>query len=265
MNRPLHRLHRTDSLDWVRGRDAVASSDLRDSTQLASCDAQDIEIDRLKVTTFTSPTAQWSRHLWSRLELGSVAAQTLVEDRGGRCLALGQDVQQVADALAANFHPYRPLGELHAGGGQLGAGPGATLPLGLPSAIAPLADAMHRVWNGRDPSQLSAYWAKDVAWSGPDGLTGNRSGLGEWIAGLLGRCHDCVMLFEDAVIAGDRAAVQWRFHGDYIVDRGAAASTRVRLIGSTAVRYAAGLVFEVQTLIDTLALAVQLRAPVVEP
>lgn len=260
----LHRVHRTDSLEWLRGRDSVELSDLRDRALLASVETESETIDRLDVTLFHSPGGQWSRHLWSRLELDAVVAQTLVEDCGGRSVAVGRDFETEAVALAGEYHNHRPLGELRAGSGQIGAGAAATLPPGLPSAIIPLADAMHRVWNGRDPDQLSPLWAENVAWSGPDGANGDRAQFGDWIAGLLSRCHDSVLLFDDAVVSGDRAALLWRFHGDHAARSRADTGGRIRLIGSTLVRFADGMIVEDQTLIDTLALAVQLRAPTLE-
>ncbi|MDP3676979.1 MAG: ester cyclase [Novosphingobium sp.] len=204
----------------------------------------------------------WSRHVWSRIEGEYVVGETLIEDGAARCRALGYDFETKVQRLAEGAVIHPPLGELRAGSGQFAAGETALLPLGLHEAIRPIADAIHRALNGRDFAALDRLWAQDVAWTGPDDQQGNREALVSWIAALIGKFDDAVLLFEDAVMEGDRAALLWRLHGHHSAEAFGVvpAGARVRLIGSTVLRLLDGRVIEDETLIDPLAAAAQLRA-----
>lgn len=262
-----HRTSRTSTLDWVRGRDAVVTADLADAAASAGMAVLATTIDRMLAQRFSADgEVGWSRHRWYRREGAFIVDETVVDDGGGRCRVLGLDFDCEVEALAANRTIHPPLGELRAGTGQLAVGGEALLPPGLPAAIRPLADAMHRAWNGRDPGALAPLWDADVDWTGPDGAGGDRAALGAWIMRLIGRFDDAVLLFEDAVVDGDHAALLWRLHGHHSAEAFGVppGGARIRLIGSTMVRFSDGRIVEDETLIDSLAAAVQLRSPTLD-
>jgi uncharacterized protein (TIGR02246 family) len=257
-----HRTSRTTSLDWLRGRNAVAADDLADAVANADVPVSSETIDRVTVEHFhAGAPLQWSRHRWARYEGEFIIDETVIEDGSARCRAQGVDFNDEARRLAES-PLHRPLGELRAGNGQFAAGAAAILPPGLPAAIRPLADAMHRAWNGRDVAALAELWADDVVWTGPDGAHGNRAAMGAWLARLHGTFDDGVLLFEDAVVVGDRVAILWRLHGHHSSEAYGVApmGARIRLIGSTVVRFAGGRIVADETLFDPLAAAIQLRS-----
>ena len=258
-----HRTSRATTLDWLRGRDAVVAADLADRIATANLSQTTETVGCVTLSRVRNDAgAGWSRHVWSRTEGEFVVGETLVEDGAGRCTALGHDFGTEAERVAERATIHAPLGELRAGSGQFAAGDEAQLPPGLPEAIRPIAGIIHRVWNGRDFAALDRLWAEDVAWRGPDGRQGDRAALASWIAALIGKFDDAVLLLEDAVLEGNRAALLWRLHGHQSAAAFGVspAGARVRLIGSTVLRLRDGRVVEDETLIDPLAAAAQLRA-----
>lgn len=258
-----HRTSRTTTLDWLRGRDALEAADLADRAATGKFVVQTETVGCVTLQRFRNDAGSgWSRHVWSRSEGELVVSETVIEDGAARCRALENDFEVKAQQLNKGAVIHAPLGELRAGSGQFAAGETALLPPGLHEAIRPIADAMHRAWNGREFAAYDGMWAQDVAWAGPDDHQGDRAALVSWIAALIGKFDDAVLLFEDAVMEGDRAALLWRLHGHHSAEAFGVSpvGARVRLIGSTVLHLLDGRVIEDETLIDPLAAAAQLRA-----
>ncbi len=257
-----HRTSRTTTLDWLRGRDALVAADLADRIETGKFAVTTETVGCLTLHRFRNDAGSgWSRHVWSRTEGEFVVSETVVEDGAASCRALSHDFETKAQRLGESAVIHVPLGEMRAGSGQFAAGETALLPPGLPEAIRPIADVIQRAWNGRDFAALDRLWAQDVAWTGPDSQQGNRAALVSWIAALIGKFDDAVLLFEEAILEGDRAALLWRLHGHHSAEAFGVspAGTRIRLIGSTVLRLLDGRVVEDETLIDPLAAAAQLR------
>ncbi len=258
----LHRATRTTTLSYLRGRDALIAGDMADFSAIAPGNSTIVAgLPGFSLTRVQTVAGSWSRHCWQQREDALVINETVVEDGASRAAALGQDRLQVAREAAQPRHA--PLGELRAGTGQFAAGPVAVLPTGFGESATAAANALHRVWNGRDFGALDTRWSPVVAWRGPEGASGERPALAHWIAGLLTQLPDAVMLFEASAETGDAVALLWRLHGHHHGEAFGIAPTgkRVRLIGSTLLRFADGLIVDDETLIDEIGFAAQLLAP----
>lgn len=258
----LHRATRTTTLGWLRGRDALIAADVADYSAIAPATTIiAADLPGLSISHIQTAAGVWSRHCWQHREGALVINETLVEDGTARAVALSRDSLQVAYEAAQPRHA--PFGELRAGTGQLAAGPFAVLPPGFGENATAVANALHRVWNGRDFGALATLWSPEVAWRGPQGAGGERHALAHWIAALLTQLPDAVMLFEASAEACDTVALLWRLHGHHHGEAFGIAptGTRVRLIGSTFLRLADGYIIADETLVDDIAYAAQLLAP----
>jgi hypothetical protein len=236
----LHRAVRETSIGHVHGRDALIADALRESTELPP-QTVTIEADLGDMIAYRveSGAASWRGHRWACREGGRIAAETLVEETGARCVAAGSDATGTARRLAASLPAHPPLGELSAGRGQLAPAAEVPLPPGFPEAAKAAAQWLHRLWNGRE---------LDLA---------QETGLE---ARLLSQTLGAVLLVERGIAAGDRVAILWRLHGQHATNAG----RRVKLIGSSLFTIEKGKVVADATLVDELAIAVQLRQPLLD-
>lgn len=244
----LHRTVRVTALGERRGRDTLIADDVAAATA-GVVQRSAVDVGPLRIEQLGGPHGDWTRHVWRIHEGIRVARETVIEDGVARCAALGLDFDAAVGRGVRDHVAHAPLGELRAGTGQLAAAPQALLPPCFPDGARAVADALHRVWNGR---RTAAMWADDVAWVGPDGRAGDRTVLQAWVFEVLARYPDAVLLFEAAAIAGDTVALLWRLHGHTTAGR------RVRLIGSSVLTLdQRGTIIGDATLIDGLAAAVQ--------
>jgi hypothetical protein len=180
----VHRATREDSLGLTKGRDALTAAWVAEGKQSVS-----IEADLGDMIAFQVDGA-WHGHRWVWREEGRVLREVVVEDRG---------VAKVAPPA----HP--PLGELNAGRGQFAASETALLPPDFAKGAIPLANRLHRAWNGRAFDLYSA----------------------DWLTRLIRTLPDAHFQFERALVSSDTVALLWRVMGH---DTG---GQRIRLIGSS--------------------------------
>lgn len=249
----LHRAVRVTTLGERRGRDMLIADDMAATAAgVGRCAA--VDVGAMRHERLAGPHGEWARHVWTVREGARVARETIIEDGVARCAALGVDFDTVVEREVADYLVHAPLGELRAGFGQLAAEPHAVLPDDFPDGARHVADALHQVWNGRRLSAL-AGWAESVAWSGPDGRNGDRTGLQAWVVEVLARYSDAALMIEAAAVADDAVSILWRLHGHD------ARGNRVRLIGSSMLTLdARDRIIRDVTLIDGVAAAVQERA-----
>jgi hypothetical protein len=236
----LHRAVHETSIGHVHGRDALTADALRELAELPP-QTVTIEADLGDMIAYRieSGAGSWRGHRWARREGGRIAAEILVEETEARCVAAGSNAAEAARKLAASIPAHHPLGELSAGRGQLAAAADVPLPPGFPEAAHAAAQWLHRLWNGRE---------LDLA---PE------SGLE---ARLLSQTLGAVLLVEQGIAAGDRVAILWRLHGQHATKPG----RRLRLIGSSLFTVENGKIVADATLVDELAIAVQLRQPLLD-
>ena len=208
-----HRAVREDSLGLIQGRDQLIAdwTDKGPQSLLITADLGD-----MIAFTVTVEGRAWRGHRWVWREDGRVIREVLVEDGGGHRAALAG-------------HP--PLGELRAGEGQYGAGPGAILPPDFPLSAQALADKLHVAWNGRAFDLYSA----------------------DWLTALVRALPDATFYFERAIVLGEDTAILWRVHGHH------ANGQRVRLIGSSVMSANTD-----DTALDHAAMAAQLNRPMID-
>ncbi|MGL5838749.1 MAG: hypothetical protein ACRCY3_09650, partial [Sphingorhabdus sp.] len=111
------------------------------------------------------------------------------------------------------------------------AGRDALLPPGFPEEARPVADRLHRAWNGRS---LDGY-------------------KGEWLIALLRMLPDATFMFERGIVRNETVALLWRMQGHNAQGR------RVRLIGSTVHTSECDL-----TILDHAAMDAQLARPLID-
>jgi hypothetical protein len=179
-----HRATREDSLSLIKGRDAITAAWIAEDRHSVTIDA-----DLVDMIAFTVDGA-WKGHRWVWRDNSRIVREVLVEDRNLKHTALP-------------LHP--PLGELRAGRGQFSASERAILPPGFPEGAMPLANKLHRAWNGR---AFDLYHA-------------------DWLTQLVRDLPDATFQFEHALVNDDQIALLWRIFGHSITGR------RIRLIGSS--------------------------------
>lgn len=210
-----HRAVRETSLGHIVGRDALLAEWVAGGAQTVSVSA---DLGEMIAFLVTAGDEQWRGHRWVRREDGRVLQEVFVEDR-----AVGR--------AAPPAHP--PLGELRAGMGQYAAGETAVLPPDFSPEARPLADRLHRAWNGRAFDLHSA----------------------EWLTALVTELADATFYFERAIAAADQTAMLWRAHGHH------ASGQRVRLIGSSLFGDGGD---ELETVIDFAAMRAQLNRQMID-
>lgn len=257
----LHRATRETTLAVLWGRDALLAAAVAEAaafpdatTTLGFC------ADDLATFVRQCGTHRWHGHRWLDREGERIVHETLIED--------GRNLDLVADSPAATsgLTPlHRPLGELRPGRGQFTAGDTAIVPPGWPEAARPVANALHRVWNGKAVDHIETLWHPDVVWAGPAGAGGGRGALAQWLMALFASLPDATLLFERAIVGDGTVAILWRLHGHHRGGHGfgPAAGRRVRLIGSSVLRIEAGLIVADETVFDSSAIALQLTAPII--
>lgn len=248
----LHRAWIEDALGRMRGRDRIRD---RATALLAEEGLGPIAVDAESDGFLAwSASGGWRGHRWIVREGERIAGEIEVVDGIARAKALGRDVEAEAARIGAARPLHAALGELRAGQGQLAPADAPELPdgFGAPAAAAYL----HRVWNARALDLLPG------AWRGPDEAGGDATGF---VLRLLTALPDAVCLFERGAVIGDREAVLWRLHGHHLGPGfGTPSGKRVRLIGSSLVRIADGVVTAEDMLIDTLALRATAHRPLID-
>ena len=250
----LHRATRETSAAMLRGRDALLTAALGEAaafpdtvTSLGFC------ADDLATFVRHHGDHRWRGHRWLAREDDRVVRETLIEDGVTRNLAAEAQAEPLAFLHA-------PLGELRPGCGQLAAGDTAIVPPGWPDAARAVADAFHRSWNGKAIDRIEALWHEDCVWHGPAGAGGGRAGLLRWLTTFFAAFPDATLMFERAIVRDDTIALLWRLHAHHRGGPGFGAATgrRVKLIGSSVLRFEAELIVADETLIDTSSIASQL-------
>ena len=208
-----HRAMQEDSLRILQGRDALTAHWVGVGPQSVRITA---DLGEMIGFAVEAVGRAWRGHRWIWREDGRVVREVVVEDSG----------------LERQAPPdHSPLGELRAGTGQFGAGSEAILPRDFHPSARPLADRLHRAWNGRAFDLYSA----------------------EWLTRLVQIMPDATFHFERAICLGDQTAILWRVHGHHQNGQ------RVRLIGSSVMNLDAE-----ETLLDHAAMAAQLRRQIID-
>jgi hypothetical protein len=130
---------------------------------------------------------------------------------------------------------HAPLGELAAGRGQYDAGAVAVVPSDFTAGAVPLATLLHRAWNGR---AFDLYEAP-------------------WLLALLKDLPDAIFYFERALVVDDQFAILWRVHGHHRDGQ------RVRLIGSSVMRFDGAAITSDLTCVDFAACKAQLARTII--
>jgi hypothetical protein len=130
---------------------------------------------------------------------------------------------------------HAPLGELAAGRGQYDAGEVAVLPSDFAQGAIALATWLHKAWNGR---AFDLYEAP-------------------WLLALLKDLPDATFYFERALVVDDQIAILWRVHGHHKDGQ------RVRLIGSSVMRFDGAAIASDLTCIDFAACKAQVARPII--
>lgn len=253
----LHRAVRADDYGRTRGRVAIRDAMV---VEIAEGGAGPVRIvEDLGDMIVFETAAGWRAHRWVRRDGDRILNEILVRDGAARARAIGLDAADAA-RRGAGSPAHAPLGELRAGLGQLATTRHAALPHDFSDAARALADAMHRVWNGRALGNIGSR-----RWRGPNGMQGDAEVAAAWLTGLFAALPDAVLLFERAVVMGDRVALLWRLHGHHLADGLGYAATgrRVRCHGSSVLTLADGAVTDEDTLLDTHALIAQLHRPLI--
>lgn len=201
-----HRATREDSMGLVKGRDAILERWVAEQAAPIAINADFGDMIAFEVGECG---ARWRGQRWIAREDGRILREIEIADRP---LTLSPPI----------LHP--PLGELRSGHGQYDAGTAAILPQDFPAAARPLADRLHRAWNGR---------AFDL-------------GVEEPIIEIIRQLPDATFTFEGASVSGGDVALLWRLHGHRD-------GRRIRLIGGTVALAGA----EPQSLLDLSALDAQ--------
>jgi hypothetical protein len=143
----VHRTTREDSLNLIKGRDAIIA-------QRLICGQQNVAIthDLGDMIAYTV-NGKWPGQLWVWREDGRILREVVVEDSG-------------EPRTAPPVHP--PLGELRPAKGQYAAGDTATLPPAFPESAQDLANRLHRAWNGRAFDLYRADWLTALVRTLPD-------------------------------------------------------------------------------------------------
>jgi predicted ester cyclase len=177
----------------------------------------------------------------------------------------GEQLIAEAERRAQERVALPPLGELRSGLGQRGAVAAPGKPSHLPAIAGPVIDALHAQWNQRSMEAMARLFAAEGRWRGPGDQDGGARQASAWAARLIDAFADGAWMMERGEAEGDLVAVLWRFHGHHVRPYLGEAPTgrRVKLIGSTVVQLdAAGRITDEDTVLDELALQVQLRTPV---
>jgi hypothetical protein len=132
----VHRATREDSLDIIKGRDAIIAAWVNE-------DAADITITADLDDMIAYKTNGWHGHRWVWRKENRIVREVVIEDRG----------EHKAAPLA---HP--PLGELRPARGQYAAGDIALLPPGFPKDAHDIAHWLHQAWNGRAFNLYNRSW-----------------------------------------------------------------------------------------------------------
>lgn len=248
----LHRAWFEDAFGRVRGRDRIRD---RATALLAEEGLGPIAIEAESDGFLAwSASAGWRGHRWIVREGERIAGETEVVDGIARAKALGRDVEAEAARIGAAHPLHTALGELRAGRGQLAPSDTPELPDGFGAPVA--AAYLNRVWNARALDLLPGVWR------GPDEAGGDATGF---VLRLLTALPDAVCLFERGLVVGDHEAVLWRLHGHHLGPGfGTPSGKRVRLIGSSLLLIADGLVTAEDMLIDTLALRATAHRPLID-
>jgi hypothetical protein len=220
----LHRAHRETQSGRLAGRDAMRDATL---AEVAAAGAQAVTVradlgDMVSFDAGGTPT-----HVWVRREGARIVHETVVSAR-----ASGGPQPQ---------HP--PLGELRSGMGQLAAGDAAILPPGFPEAARPVADALHRIWNGRRFDGIAALYADPAP-------------VMAWLPAFLAALPGATLYIERGLADGDRVALLWRLFAD--VD-----GRRLRLLGSSLFRTDGERIAEDDSVFDRAAFDAQRAASVI--
>jgi hypothetical protein len=251
----LHRARREDSLGALVGRDALIADDLALAALGGSVAVEAAEFVR-DVATLTVTVdgkrgeAVALQHRWAMREGARVLREVVVADRLALATAMGQDIDAWAREIGANRPAQPPLGELRSGRGQLGAGDRAWGCKERPR----VADALHRIWNGRCLDGIVSLYAEDVAWSGPGGRMGDATALRRWLTRLLARLPDATLVLEDAREEGGRVALLWRLFAHE-------GGVRMRLVVSQLLTMDGDRIVADETLLDELALEATRHRP----
>lgn len=152
----------------------------------------------------------------------------------GKVIAETLIENRAVSKTAPAIHP--PLGELRAGRGQYDAGETPPLPADFPDHARPLATLLHKAWNGR---AFDLYAAP-------------------WLSLVLKHLPDASFYFERALVQGDQVAILWRVHGHH------SGGQRVRLIGSSVMGFANGVITSDLTCLDFAAFDAQIERDVIE-
>jgi hypothetical protein len=143
----VHRATREDSLQLIKGRDAITAEWVAGGKQSVT-----ITHDLGDMIGYVID-GKWSGHRWVWREDGRILREVVVENAG-------------EPRTAPPVHP--PLGELRPAKGQYAAGDTATLPPDFPEAARDLANRLHQAWNGRAFDLYSADWLTTVVRTLPD-------------------------------------------------------------------------------------------------
>jgi hypothetical protein len=146
-NSHAHRATREDSLNLLKGRDAITSA-------WVVCGKQNVLIthDLDDMIAYTVDE-KWHGHRWIWRDDSRILREVVVEDSS-------------EPRAAPTVHA--PLGELRPAKGQYAAGDTATLPPGFPETAHHLANRLHQAWNGRAFNLYSADWLTLLVRTLPD-------------------------------------------------------------------------------------------------
>ena len=252
----LYRATVEDAFGTVHGREAVRDRRMAEAQAIVG-DGISIQVDLGDMIVFEAG-AGWSGHRWASREGDRIVGETLIVDAGLRAMKAGLDVEAEAAALGGAHPAHAALGELRPGRGQLAEDQSPQLPHDWPAGAKDAATLLHCVWNTRAIGLIDTG-----RWIGPDGLSGDAAVQMRWTADLIAALPDVVLLFERAIVSGNRVAILWRLHGHHL---GAGlghppTGKRVRALGSSVLTIADGRVVEDRTMLDTLALRTQLHRP----
>ncbi len=184
----VHRATREDSLELIKGRDAI-------TTAWVNEDASDIAITADLDEMIAYKVNGWHGHRWVWREEGRILREVVVEDRG-------------EPKTAPPAHP--PLGELRPAQGQFAAGDTAILPPGFPKSAKDIANWLHQAWNGRAFNLYDRAWLPALVRALPDAtFYFEHAVVGEKQIAILWRMHghhaggQRVRLIGSSVFTGD--------------------------------------------------------------
>jgi hypothetical protein len=247
----LNRTHREAHGQVMVGRDAIrlalAAEAAWGSIPQVAIEADLGDVVATAITVSGDPSAgSRRRHHWLTWEARRIARELIVGDS-----------PQLEIRQERSVGLFRPLGERRAGAGQFAVGEHAIVPDSASASDAPILDALHRIWNGRDLATTETLYTPNAQWRGPAGRSGGPSEARAWVNSVLTDLPDSWLLFERVARSGDRLAVLWRL----IADEG---ERRLHLLGSSIFTIAGDMVSTEDTLVDEAALGLQRSLPIID-